>query len=294
MTANPILALLFYCFIILASIVSMFFLIRILKKIWNIERKDRLKFSFILKYYFYVLFVMCILLIIHSTTVLCIWRSDMDLLILPMFWTGVIDGNFMIAVPLTSCVLTLDKCLILLLKGKYSDKLTIRLFRASVLINMIIAGANFVVSVLFHQSEQIENCVSYGCTLLSSAQLTYTYTRTVTAMLTTIVGISFIIIKSWFKKKKPEIATKMKSIVEAVISTTIVFGILCDFLPHITDTLLISTTGDTLFMYIGPYSRLIMALYLLLSSGMNLLVFTKSRNKKAMTEVQIITTTKSY
>ncbi|KAE9548700.1 hypothetical protein FO519_008082 [Halicephalobus sp. NKZ332] len=132
-----------------------------------------------------------------------------------------------------------------------------------------------------------EGCIAYGCVLFTNSQLTYTYSRTIGVILNTIIGILFLIITSWLKKKKPEIGTKVKAIVEAVILRIVIFGLICDFIPHLFDTVALSITGDTPFRYIGPFSRVIMAVDLLLSSIMNWLVFAKM---KKVATIQITST----
>ena len=264
----------------------------ILKAIRTSEKKERLRFSVILKFYFWTLFVMSIFLIIHATTVLVIWRDDLKLPLLPLFWSGTPDGNFMTVIPITTLALTLDKCLILLLKGKYNYYWTAILFRASVLISTLLAVGNFLTSLFLRRSEKPNDCVAYGCTLESAAVLTYTYTRTAEAVVSTIVGITFIVITLWLKKKKLYIRTKAKIIAEAVVFRAVIFGIICDLVPHMADTILVSTTGETLFKYVGPYSRMLMATDLLLNSLMNWMVFQQARKKK-IPVVQIMTTTLS-
>src|SRR5690606_27570172 len=107
MAASSTLFLLAYCFILVCSIVSIVFLVRIIRIIRKSERKDNLKFSIMLKYYFWILLVMSTLLLIHSLTVLIIWRDDLDLPYTPFFWTGTFDSAFMTIIPFTSFMLTL-------------------------------------------------------------------------------------------------------------------------------------------------------------------------------------------
>ncbi|KAE9548105.1 hypothetical protein FO519_008684 [Halicephalobus sp. NKZ332] len=187
-------------------------------------------------------------------------------------------------------MLTLDKCLIFLLKEKYNQQCAIVLFRVSVLINIIVIVANFLISILFHESKLPEGCGTYGCILFDNAQLMYMYTRAVGAILSTAAGILFIFVTSWLKKKKLEVVTKVKAIAEAVVFRAVIFEIFCDFIPHVLDIILISTTGNTLFMYIGPYSSFMMAADLVLSSIMNWLVFMKAKKNNNIILVKNVTT----
>ncbi|KAE9548104.1 hypothetical protein FO519_008683 [Halicephalobus sp. NKZ332] len=136
----------------------------------------------------------------------------------------------------------------------------------SVLINMCVIGTNFVIFILFHRSELPEGCIATGCLITHYAQLTYTYSRVIGAILSAIVGALFLVMISWLKKKKPQIGSKVKAIAEAIVLRAVIFELLCDFLPHVLDAILMSVTDSDPFGYIGPYSRVIMAIDLLLNS----------------------------
>ena len=279
MAVAPGLLLGIYSFILLSSFASVLFLIEILRAIWNGERKEHLKFSIILKYYFCVLLIVGILMFIHSSTVIIIWRNDLQFTFFPFFLTGTMDATFMPTVPFTSFILTLDRCLILFLENKYNRRWTLGIFCTSILINVMAGGANLIMNILFHDSELPEGCAAYGCVLHFNAQLVYTYIRAAGSILCISVGILFLIATLWVKKTQPEIGNKVKAIAEAVVFRAVVLGLLCDFGPHVLDTVLMYMTGDTPSRYIGPYSRVIMTIDLLLNSFMNWLVFLKINNK---------------
>ena len=288
MAASPILFLFVYDFIVVASVISAFFLIITIITIRESEKKERLKFSIILKYYFWIQLIMSILLIIHTSTVLVIWKNDLRLPFVPFFWTGIFDSAFMTIIPFTTFMLTLDRCLIILLAERYKYSWTILLLYVSILMNTVIAGANFVLHILFHQSQLQEGCIATGCIITHYAQLTYTYSRTCGVVVNSIIGIFFIIIASWLNRKQPAIGSKVKAIAEAVIFRAVIFGLIFDFIPHAVDSIFMSITDDDPFSYIGPYSRVIMAGDLLLNSTMNWLVFKRSINK--ITTVQLTIT----
>ena len=86
----------------------------------------------------------------------------------------------------------------------------------------------------------------------------------------------------------------MKAIAEAVVFRAVLFGIVCDFIPHMTDTILISITGETLFKYLGPYSRFMLAVDLLLNALMNWMVFRKARKKVPVVQIMTTTLSKSH
>ena len=291
MAVSPVFLLGAYSFIVLSCAACIFFLIEILRAIWNTERKEKLKFSIILKYYFCVLLTMSVLMFIHTTTILIIWKNDLNFPFLPFFLTGTIDASFMPVIPFTFVMLTLDRCLILLLEHKYKQSWTILVLCSSIIINFIVAGVNLIMNILFHDSELPEGCAAYGCVLHINTQLVYTYIRTLGAVLGITVGIVFLITTMWLRKKQPEIGNKVKAIAEAVVLRAVIFGLLCDFGPHVFDAIVISITDDTPFKYIGPYSRVIMAIDLLLNSTINW--FTFMRMKKTVTAVEFTVTTTS-
>ena len=192
----------------------------------------------------------------------------------------------MTIVPFTSFMLTLDRCLIFILKGQYSFCWTTIICYVSILIDISIFGMNFILSLFFHKTEKPEGCIAYGCTLLNTSQLAYTYSRTTGVIVNTIIGVLFLTIVTWLRKKKPQIGNKMKTIVEAVVLRAVIFGLICDFAPHVLDTVFISITGDTPFRYIGPYSRVIMAADLFFTSVTNRFVL---KSKKQVTKIQVST-----
>ena len=246
------------------------------------EKHKKQSFSIILKYYFWVILIMNVLMFIHTTTILIIWRDDLKLPFTLLFVSGSFDSSIMPVVPFTSFILILEKCLILLLDSKYNRSWMLFLFSLDILISIIAGGANFVMNMLFHNSELPDGCLAYGCTLYTNAQLVYTYTRTTGMICSTVVGFLFLIIISWLKKKQSQVGGKVKTIAEAVVMRVVIFGLLFDFAPHITDALFISITGDSPFNYIGPYSRFIMSIDLLLSSMMNWLVFLRARKTETL------------
>ena len=288
MAMYPYLYLFVYCFILFSSITSMAFLWGILKFIKHSEEKENFRFSMMLKYYFWVMFAMDILLSIHSFTVMVIWKNDLDLAFIPFFWTATFDNAFMTVLPFTAFMLTLEKCLVLLLEEKYNQHWTVILFRISILINIVVAGVNLVMYILFHQPEKPKDCIAYACVLLNNAQLTYAYSRTIGIVLSTTVGIIFIVIISWFKRKKPQIGTKVKLIAEAILFRLVIFGIFCDFIPHVSAVIVVYSTGDAPFRFLGPYSRVIMAADLLLSSAINWMVCNRRRNQTVRIKVNTI------
>ena len=292
MSTSPIFFLLIYSFITVSSVASIFFLTNIIRMIWKNERQEKVQFSLILKYYFWMLLMMSTLMFIHTTTVLIIWRNDLKLPIAPFFWSGNFDSAFMTVIPFTALALTLDRCLILKLKHKYSSKKVSLLFRASILVNIIIGTANFVMYILFRQSEFPEGCVATGCLVTHPAQLVYGYSKTVGVVLSTSAGIVFFIITARLKKKKPQIGTKVKIIAEAIVLRAVIFGILCDFIPHVLNSVWTSMDSDNPLKYIGPFSRIIMAGDLLLNSTINWLVFARASKNNPM--VQVTITTRSF
>ena len=282
MAASPVFYLLVYWFITVCCVISAFFLIKMIKTVLIIERQEKVKFSIILKYYFLMLLIMSILMFIHTTTVLIIWRDDLKLPLEPFFWTGNFDTACMIIISFTTAALTVDKCLVLLLREKYNSYWTIFLFRISIFINTIIAVLNFTMYIIFRRPELPQGCVATGCLVTNYAKLCQLYSRTVGVTISIIAGIIFIVTITWLKKKQPEMKSKIKLIAEAVVLRAVIFGIFCDFVPHISDTLFVSITGDTPFRYIGPFSRVIMAADILLNSIMNWLVFTKMKKNKVV------------
>ena len=292
MGASPILYLLVYCFIHLSSAVSAFLLMGIMKIIRKSERQERFKFSIILKYYFLMLIAMSVLMFIHTTTVLIIWRNDLQFPITPFFWTGIVDTAFMTVIPFTASILTLDKCLVLLLREKYNDSWTMIMFCTSILINITVATTNVVMYVIYYRSELPEGCVATGCLVSHFAQLVHLYSRTTGVVVNTIVGILFLIITAWLKKKQPVIGSRVKAIAEAVVFRAVLFGLLCDFLPHMISSVWNSFTEVNPFAYIGPYSRFIMGVDLLLNSIMNGVAFMKMRKKVSI--VQVTATIRSH
>ena len=246
------------------------------------EQREKQSFSMILKYYFWIILIMNVSMCIHTTTVLIIWRDDLKFPFTPLFVSGSFDASFMPVVPFTSFILTVEKCLIFLLDVKYNRSWMLFLLYLGVLISILAGGANFVMNILFHNSELPDGCIAYGCTLYTNAQLVYTYTRTTGMIVNTVAGFLFLIIISWLKKKQPQVEGKMKTIAEAIVMRVVIFGLLCDFAPHITDALFISITGDSPFNYIGPYSRFIMAIDLLLSSMLNWLVFLRAKKTNTL------------
>ena len=279
MAINAIIYFLAYFFITIFSIASILFLISIIWMIRKTERHRNFKFSVILKYYFWMLLVLSILMCIHAVTVLCIWRNDLNLPFTLFFWTGTMDASLMPGIPFITFILTLDRCLILLFKRKHNRFWTMFLFYVNILITLTIAGIISVMNILFHHPELPDNCISYGCIVTYYAQLAYTYTRTIGVILCAIVGILFFVMVSWLKKQESEIATTLKTITEAVVLRAVIFELICDFLPHIIDGIIISTTGDTPFKYIGPFSRIIMIVDILLNSMINWLVFFRDRRQ---------------
>ena len=227
---------------------------------------------------------MSVLLFVHTGTVLVIWRNNLNLPFTLFFWTGTFDSAFMTTISFTTFVLTLDKCVVLLMKEKYGRFSTIIIFCTSILINTSVAGVNLTLSISFHESTKPE-----GCILLKNAQMAYSYSKTAGVIMNAIVGILFLIITAWIKKTKPEIGSKMKTVAEAVVLRAVIFGLLCDFLPHISDALFVSITGDTPFRYVGPFSRVVMAADLLLNSTTNWMIFKriKKRTTKLKANVNI-------
>ena len=288
METSPVIFLVVYCFIVLSTVISISFLIMIIMMIWRSEQREKWKFSLILKYYFWMLLIMSILLLIHTSTVLIIWRNDLKLPIMPFFWTGIFDSTFMTIIPFTTFMLTFDRCLILLLEAGYKQSWNSLLFYVSILINISIAGTNFVLHILFHHSELPEGCIATGCIITHYAQLTYTYSRTIGVIANSIIGIIFIAIVTWLNKKKPEIGSKVKVIAEAVILRAVIFGLIFDFIPHVMDSIFMSVTDIDPFSYIGPYSRVIMSVDLLLNSIMNWMVFKRVTSKIVVAQLTII------
>ena len=293
MAASPIFFFLIYCFIVACCIASILCLTVILRSISTSERKDNLKFSIMLKYYFWILLVMSTLLLIHSLTVLIIWRDDLNLPYTPFFWTGTFDSAFMTVIPFTSFMLTLDRCLILILKGKYNNICIIIILCTSILINIVTAGVNLVMCIISYLPAKPKECIAYGCTLLASARLTYTYSRMTGVILSTIVGILFLITTAWLKKNNPHIGSRGKMIAETVILRAVIFGFIFDFIPHVVDNVSVSLVGESLFQYVGPYSRIIMATDLFLTSGTNRLIFLKTKKKFKQVRVSTIKNTPS-
>ena len=285
MGENSTLFLLVYCFIVLSSAISIFFLISIMKIIQKSERQENFKYSLTLKYYFWVLLTMDILMLVHTSTVLIIWRDDLKLPFIPFFWTGTFDATFMTVIPFTTFALTLDKCLVILLKARYNYSCTVIMYSGSIILNIVIAGVNLIMNILFHEPELPEGCIAYGCVLGINTQLVYTYTRTIGIILSTLVGILFLIITAWLKKNHSQTTTRVKAIAEAVVFRAVIFGLLCDLFPHVFDAIITSITGDTPFRYIGPYSRVIMVSDLLLSSVTNWMVFKKIKKKSTVIQM---------
>lgn len=282
-----------YCFIVLSCGAGIYFLIETIRAIWSVERKDRLKFSIILKYYFWMLLFISILMFTHSSTMLLIWKNNLKFPFLPFFVTGTMDSSIMITHSFTSFILTLDRCLIILLEAKYNQRWTLMLLCASILINITVSGANVIMDILFHNNILPEGCVAYGCVLHINTQLVYTYIRGVGSILGIGVGILFLVTILWLRKNKPVIGNKMKSVAEAVVFRAVILGFCCDFGPHIFDAVVISITGDTPFRYIGPYSRVLMAIDIILNSAMNWFIFMKMNAKVSTTQLNNTTTTRN-
>ena len=283
MAASPVIFVIVYAFIALSTSISTFFLMSTIIMIRRNEQQERQTFSPILRYYFWVLLIVSTAMLIHASTVLIIWRDDLKLPLTPLFVTGTIDGIFMPIVPFTSFMLTVDRCLVLLLEQKYKQPWKIVLLFLNFLISAIVSGMTLVFNILFHRSELPNGCIAYGCMLYINAQLLYTYCRTIGAILGAVAGISFLIINSRLKKKNPQIGTRMTAIAEAIVFRAVIFELICDFAPHAVDTIMISVTDDSPFGYIGPYSRFIVAIDLLLNSTINWLVFARAKKMKVST-----------
>ena len=225
-----------------------------------------------------MLLVMSVLMFIHTTTVIVIWRDDLKLSLEPFFWTGNFDTACMVIMSFTTAALTLDKCMVLLLKERYNRSWTMALLCVSALVNVIVAVLNFTMYIFFRRSELPEGCVATGCLVTNYAKLCQLYSRTVGVSISTIAGILFIVTITMLRKKQPAIRSKSKVIAEAIVLRVVIFGIVCDFLPHVSDALFVSITGDTPFRYIGPFSRVIMAVELLLNSIANWIVFGETKS----------------
>ena len=291
MAGNSTIFLLIYLYINVTSIVSAFFLTKTIRAIWKNERQERMKFSLILKYYFWMLLIMSILLLIHTTTVLVIWRDDLKFPLAPFFWSGNFDSAFMTAIPFTTFTLTFDKCLILILKEKYRLLWTKLLFYVSIVVNVIVATASFVIYVLFRRPELPEGCVATGCLVAQPALVVYGDIKTVGVVVNTSAGIAFLIIIARLKKTKPQIGTKVRAIAEAIVLRAVIFGIFFDFIPHIINSVWNTLDQNNPLRYIGPFIRIIMATDLLLNAIMNWLVFRKKNSKVSTTPFNVDTTT---
>ena len=274
MAGNPAIFLSVYSFILLSSVVSIFFLINIIRIIRQNERQENLTFSVILKYYFWMLLTMSILMLIHTSTVLIIWRNDLRFPMTPFFWSGNFDSAFMTIIPFTAFTLTLDRCLIFLLKMKYNRSSTITLFCISIFISIIIGMGNFVMYIVFRYPELPDGCVATGCLVTQPALMFYSYSKAIGVVMNTSVGILFLVIATRLKKELPQIGNKVKAIADAVIFRAVIFGIICDVIPHISSSVWNSVDPTNLLRYVGPFSRVIMAGDLLLNSIMNWIVFT--------------------
>ena len=133
---------------------------------------------------------------------------------------------------------------------------------------------NFVMYIVFRYPELPDGCVATGCLVTQPALMFYSYSKAIGVVMNTSVGILFLVIATRLKKELPQIGNKVKAIADAVIFRAVIFGIICDVIPHISSSVWNSVDPTNLLRYVGPFSRVIMAGDLLLNSIMNWIVFT--------------------
>ncbi|KAE9547600.1 hypothetical protein FO519_009187 [Halicephalobus sp. NKZ332] len=215
---------------------------------------------------------------IHAGSVVVTWREGFKIPFNLFFITGTLDGALLPSVSWTVFFLTLDRTCIILFKYRYNKEWSLVMATVCVFLVISITVLNLVAAAVDHFDEIPPGCVAFGCLLKDFAQYSFNIPKLTVISANVVIGIMFLFVVYIYRNQQAS-NFPSRNLGESLIIRIVVFEFVFNFIPHAVDTVYVIMHSDSPLLFIGPFSRVIMALDLISSSITNLNSFRKLKKK---------------